>query len=208
MITECGIRGIYLSGTKQDWEKIIAKTNLLAKLDDTLAKWVSCLQQILQHFVKAFDGEFSETFWDSIYKYWDAGSGGPYVSGWISSFYLYILYYGDKLVPNSYALKPYKHTNDTKKEPKKEEKEEKKEKEDSENSDDYQEPEGYSYQLSPNNFPQGLAKAPVNWKYLGETIKLEFLGGVIGACQMEDTQALVPKFGWAVVERIEEPEKS
>jgi len=180
LTTLCGIPGVYLTGTKQDWLKIISKAKKLGELDETLLKWTVQLEKILNYFVLAFEGKINEEFWDSLYKFWDSGSGGPDVTGWICYFYLYSMIEEqpgkNKLRLNKFVFDEYKLT------------------------------AKHEFTISPTDFPQGIGKAPVNWNYFGSDIKLEFLGGVIGASFQESTKALVPQFGWAILHVPETPE--
>jgi len=49
-------------------------------------------------------------------------------------------------------------------------------------------------------FPKGISKTPFVWSYFGQKLNMEFMGGIVGATWDSKLQALVPRFGWAVVE--------
>lgn len=66
--TCCGIPEIRLTGTKQDWENVKSKSEGLLKLVPKMNVWIKSLEEILQHFINAFDDKIDKTFWNSIYK--------------------------------------------------------------------------------------------------------------------------------------------
>jgi hypothetical protein len=65
-----------------------------------------------------------------------------------------------------------------------------------------------SYQISygggpsTDSFPIGLSKVPFEWKFPlhNLTFDMEFLGGFVGVAQDQQTLAVRPEIGWAVVE--------
>lgn len=50
------------------------------------------------------------------------------------------------------------------------------------------------------DFPASPGRAPFQWDYLGTTYNMEFVGGLLGISQCEQTLALRPEIGWAVRE--------
>ncbi len=85
----CGIPEITLTGTTQDWQKVLDKTRRLAKYD--LAWWTSELEPILKGFVKASQGKVDKGFWKEMFKYHTLKKyGAPtIVDGWIVRFFPY-----------------------------------------------------------------------------------------------------------------------
>jgi hypothetical protein len=66
--TTCGIPEIKLLGSKKDWEDVKNKTNYFLKMIPELKVWTESLNEILDHFIKAYDGSVDDSFWNSIYK--------------------------------------------------------------------------------------------------------------------------------------------
>jgi hypothetical protein len=82
--TLCGIPRILLQGTAADWQLLADRTRDLGRFG--LKWWTASLSPVLEEFVAASRGNANPPFWRSIYKM-DHGSGGPYVSGWITAFF-------------------------------------------------------------------------------------------------------------------------
>src|SRR5207248_1852105 len=53
-----------------------------------------------------------------------------------------------------------------------------------------------------DEFPTGLARAPLFWKYRKREFDMEFLGGFVGVAQDARTLCLRPEIGWAVREAM------
>jgi hypothetical protein len=85
--TLCGIPEITLLGTPQDWQDILTKVKNISEFD--LGWWSEKLEPIVQEFINAAKGNDNTIFWKSIYKE-DGGSGGPYISGWITNLFPYL----------------------------------------------------------------------------------------------------------------------
>ena len=90
----CGIPSITLTGTPQDWQKVLEKTQQLGKYG--VGKWIKELRPILKEFVKASEGMADQAFWQSMVKKGrvDKLAGGGCVSGkptkldgWILKFF-------------------------------------------------------------------------------------------------------------------------
>lgn len=62
----CGIPSITLTGTPQDWQKVLDKT--LALKEFGMGWWVSDLEPILKQFIKASEGSPDLSFWKDIVK--------------------------------------------------------------------------------------------------------------------------------------------
>ena len=67
--TMCGIPEIRLTGNKEDWVNVKRKTNDILKLIPDLKLWIDDnLNEILDHFIGAFDNKIDKSFWNQIYK--------------------------------------------------------------------------------------------------------------------------------------------
>ena len=65
----CGIPEIRLTGNKEDWVNVKRKTNEILKLIPDLKLWIDDnLNEILDHFIGAFDNKIDKSFWNQIYK--------------------------------------------------------------------------------------------------------------------------------------------
>lgn len=88
--TRCGIPQIRLEGTTADWQTLYGGAAQLASMFDGLVDYFGDLLPVLEKIVETASGSApDEHFWRSIYKYGD-GSGGPYVTGWITAFFAHI----------------------------------------------------------------------------------------------------------------------
>lgn len=89
LITLCGIPEITLLGTAEDWRQIRRRVDAFSEFG--LKPWVKVLRPLLDQFVRASQGQVDRAFWRQIYKL-DDESGGPYVSGWLQTFFPYALH--------------------------------------------------------------------------------------------------------------------
>ena len=87
--TSCGIPEITLEGTPEDWGALREMAAALGAYE--LSWWTDSLAPVLDQFVEAASGRVDQEFWSSIYKLVDPGSGGPYITGWITVLFPYIL---------------------------------------------------------------------------------------------------------------------
>jgi hypothetical protein len=87
--TMCGIPEIRIMGDKDDWIKLKSKASDISELIPYFNFWISSLNEILQHFIDAFDDKIDNKFWNEIYKV-AGGSGGPYLSGWLIGLFPYL----------------------------------------------------------------------------------------------------------------------
>ena len=62
----CGIPTITLTGTPQDWQKVVEKTQQLEKYG--VGDWTQNLIPILTEFVKASEGKPNQAFWQKMVK--------------------------------------------------------------------------------------------------------------------------------------------
>lgn len=170
--TLCGIPNISLRGTVSDWEAIRRRVQDWSRFD--LAWWVQCLLPVLDQFVAAAAGHPDRQFWTSIYKYRGAeGSGGPHISGWIGYLFPYV-HNGREQLSKNPELVPERAgrlcgVND-----------------------------GYSHVPLLGDFPALPAKVPFVWQYFGTEFQMEFIGGLIGVHQDNESLCLRPEIGWVV----------
>ncbi len=90
----CGIPSITLTGTPQDWQKVLEKTQQLQKY--AVGPWTKRLVPILTEFVKASEGKADQAFWQDMVKKHRvdklAGGGCDFreptkLDGWILRFF-------------------------------------------------------------------------------------------------------------------------
>lgn len=67
MYIVCGIPYITLTGTPQDWQHVLSKTQKL-KAYQGIAPWIEKLEPILKEFVAASEGKPRQVFWQSIVR--------------------------------------------------------------------------------------------------------------------------------------------
>ena len=94
MILGCGINNVYFQGTRDDWIKIIKKTENLAQydVDTNLNKYINHVLIILGQFVNTWDNKVDVEFWNRILATEEkrVGSGGQIqtiISGWLLYFF-------------------------------------------------------------------------------------------------------------------------
>jgi len=93
----CGIPSITLTGTVEDWQKIRARVDRIAKFG--LEQWCRSLAPIADHFVSAAAGHADTAFWRRIYSPIDA-YGGAVITGWAARLYPYLQHKGVVDFPN------------------------------------------------------------------------------------------------------------
>ncbi len=185
--TMCGIPEITLEGTVEDWKAIRQRAEKFAEFN--LKWWIKPLLPILDQFVAAASGDVDRDFWQSFYKLND-GSGGPFTTGWINVLFPYIqnrktkaytlqnhfVYFWSKAMDSAFGRVRLDKC--------------------------------LSYEISwgggpsTDSFPMGLSKVPFEWKFphLNLTFDMEFMGGFVGVAQDQQTLAVRPELGWAVLE--------
>jgi len=102
--TCCGIPQITLEGTPDDWKKFQDKVKKLEEMnkDDCLhlGWWLENLIPLVEKICEAgIERKVDAKFWREIYKY-EGGSGGPYITGWITTFFPYL---GQSMSKNSFS---------------------------------------------------------------------------------------------------------
>ncbi|KAF9529371.1 hypothetical protein CPB83DRAFT_875519 [Crepidotus variabilis] len=89
-LIECGLPSVTLLGTKSDWESLYSRLDKLYTFGAEPAAFTTMLKPILSRFVQAFtnaetDAVQDTDFWSRICHY-QALSGSPMISGWITAF--------------------------------------------------------------------------------------------------------------------------
>jgi hypothetical protein len=98
-ILGCGIPGVHLEGTREDWIKLKTKIENLASLskdsgdsNDPLIMYIKATGKIIGEFINTYDGNVNVEFWNRIAATEERriGSGSQiqtYLEGWITHFY-------------------------------------------------------------------------------------------------------------------------
>lgn len=201
MRTMCGFPSVTLLGTRDDWVGLDARIDgLMALCDDELAaKWGPALHSVTQKFVRAFDGETDEAFWQSMCKRGGReGSGGySWYTGWVNVFLPFIkgsnprngFQFNRYCVPYSpdagYVQEGLKEVfydlfSD-------------------EPTWDRPPPDHTIGGPDVNFLPSAVCEAPVQWQYFHETFPLVFQAGIVGF-QQTPSGALRAVVGWSVVD--------
>lgn len=173
MSTMCGISYVKLLGTREDWQRLLDKTTTL--LQKTGQKeWLTELQPVLQKFVQVFDGQADTEFWDDIFKYRRAGSGNPWVTGWINVFF-------PKLKTRDNPLMAYSTVCNK----------------------DWSRQMFASGDPGVEEYPAYVSAAEVKWaNYVaGLTLEMELRAGVMQVAIVDGEVALEPRCAWYVVEK-------
>lgn len=83
----CGIPRIRLEGEAADWQRIAEHTEALSRRFHGLRGWFADLLPVVREIAGTAAGRTpDQRFWSSLYK-WDSGSGGPYITGWLTAFF-------------------------------------------------------------------------------------------------------------------------
>jgi len=180
MMCICGIPEITLEGDIDDWVEIRNRAARFA--DHGLDWWTEHLLPVLDQFVAARNGDVDREFWQCFYRV-DRGCA-PDINGHILNLVPYLVSYAgefEESVTRSTGL--------------------------TRNSLLGQTTEGLRNQdlydgVMAESIPPGLARAPFTMQYgvNAPKIPMEFVAGFVGVKQ-EDTLALRPEIGWAIVEK-------
>lgn len=174
MRTDCGIPEIRLEGTQEDWGLLVTHTKQLAEMfKQELSDYFADLIPVLEKINEAASGKLDPEFWKSMYHY-GGGSGGPYVDGWITSFFAY--FPRGEYSKNGSGFQK-KHRFDWVKEG--------------------QESFGG---FTTAQFPCHMSKVAFNWNYYGRVIPMALISGVIGVDYVEN-KFLAPSLGFGIVEK-------
>jgi Domain of unknown function (DUF4419) len=199
LCTDCGFPKITLAGTLDDWIMLRNAAHRIVTektLPDFAKSWLPCLDSVLSRIVDTVKTQHQAratgttspvdvTFWQSFCKYGATGGSGGYtwLNGWINCFFPYTKTNG-KLVDNMNSegtCKPYR------------------------NDINYaqEDPNKSKYAVSSDgipleDFPSGIASAPVTWAYLGDDIPLLFNSGFVGVAQDPKIGYLSPHVGYYI----------
>ncbi|MCY2964780.1 MAG: DUF4419 domain-containing protein [Planctomycetota bacterium] len=213
--TMCGIPQIVLEGTADDWDRLAERTQNLGQFG--LSWWTDSLAPILGEFCAAVRGQVNCRFWQSLYKR-DDESGGPYVTGWITSFFPYLKHHqtGQPTIKN-YNLSRYSASSSA-----------------PADATEPSTPQDLPWEIGGpmdrlpksvlvemalrrislakketrefggrcrvSDFPSGVSRVPLQWMYYGSTFPMEMLGGFVGISQEPESLRLRPEIGWAIRE--------
>lgn len=98
MQTRCSIPSVTLEGSIEDWEKIKTKVHAISEFG--LSWWTDRLIPVVDELIRSAKGNPDLDFWRSWYKQ-GGGSGGPFITGHINTFYPYLKEY-KKIVRNDF----------------------------------------------------------------------------------------------------------
>lgn len=175
--TVCGIPEVTLTGTVDDWALLRRKALTLAEFD--LEWWTALLAPLLDEFVAAAAGRPDVEFWRHVFKD-SSGSGGTKIRGWILLLFPYVTdgsrearLQQNPVLRAAGRRGPIRARGG---------------------------PADWvtKHELDPSTIPLGLARAPLRWKYLGETLAMEMLGGFVGIAEDPATFSVRPAIGWAI----------
>lgn len=169
--TMCGIPEVTLEGTPDDWRSIRRRARALEEYE--LGWWIEGLGPVLDQLVATAEGRPDVRFWETFFKHAD-GSGGPWVRGWINTFFPYVEL-SQKLERNPYVSSWAKGLDGH-----------------------------FGGGASPASIPSGVSTVPFEWHHLGVLHPMELLGGFVGVAQDAATLALRPAIGWAVRDAVRE----
>jgi hypothetical protein len=167
--SRCGIPQVSLEGSAADWEILRDKTESLGKAY-ALSWWTQRLLPVLDRVARNAGGKDDPELWQTLYKEID-GSGGPYISGWISDFFPYVgrdepkdrnPAFRDEPRPQQWEQRPW------------------------------------HWCITTDVLPSPLSKVPFRWFYEDKQFQMELLAGFVGFTQDVATLELRPKIGWAV----------
>jgi len=182
----CGIPAVTLEGTVEDWEKIRERVGRLAQYE--FAWWTDKIGLLLDEFVQAAKGSPTPIFWKRLYKL-EGGSGGPYISGWLTWLLPYLKYreyHNGDFGPwrtdarNSLLDAPMEGPPG----------------------------ERFMFGLRHGCLPSSVSAVPYTWEYHDEKFAYEFVAGVTAVTQDATTKAIRPRIGWAVREAPSGPPRS
>lgn len=90
--TICGIPEVILEGQLSDWQELGHRADRIGR-DYDLKWWTNRIVPILARIAENTAGRDDPEIWRDIYRLRD-GSGGPFITGWLSDFFPYIEHLG------------------------------------------------------------------------------------------------------------------
>lgn len=173
--TCCGIPYVDIQGTVEDWENILDRVKKLDAWD--LNWWTQHLIPCLENIINTLKGQNDPKFWAEIFKV-EGGSGGPYISGWITNLFPYVIGYNRKTYNKELQRnKIWWSQDDTR--------------------------VRIMYGLGTESFPPSVSKVDFKWNYYGTIYPYHFLGGFTGIDMNDDSKIITPILGWGVKEVVE-----
>jgi hypothetical protein len=178
--TLCGIPAVRLEGSAEDWRLLVQSASALAEAFPGLRPYFTDLVPVLKEIaIVAAGADPDPKFWASLYKFND-GSGGPYVTGWITAFFAH--------VPVGRGGFEPKREYDWRKLASKQ----------------------HFGGFQTNDFPAHVSSVPATWTYapdgnLDRKIPMGFAAGVLGVDH--DEGFLAPRLGYAIYEREAQPQR-
>lgn len=90
----CGIKGVEMIGTKEDWQKLQTKLEklkqILSPIEDVLklSKWFEGVKDVYVKLLETYDGSPDTKWWSNIFSHEKAWGSGmpPKFSGWVIHF--------------------------------------------------------------------------------------------------------------------------
>jgi len=144
-----------------------------------LGFWTDALGPVLDALVATAEGRVDPRFWQTFFKHAD-GSGGPWVRGWINVLFPYLRRPEDDALVQNDRMASWQSGLDG----------------------------HFGGGPSPASIPSGLSCVPFVWRYLMDTLPMQFLGGFLGVTQDAVTLAVRPAVGWAVRDEVPVPVRS
>jgi hypothetical protein len=201
MMAGCGIPSIELAGTPEDWVELRRKAEILNKNFD-LDWWTSELYPVLDQFVAAAQGRPDVKFWKNICNLnGGSGSWSSYVTGWVQVLFPYL-----DTGEQNWSIAEWRHHY---------EKGTGRETEEFNNQGRRRGPQGHYPVCEPQSsvgnglkldkIPCGISQAPVTYldARSGKMYDYTFNGGIVAVLQNNNTRALEPVSGWAVLDHGE-----
>ncbi len=176
----CGIPSITLTGTNEDWQILRRRAQQFA--DYGLEEWIEILDPVLAQFERAKGGNPDIEFWKSMFRF-NSGSGPAVMTGWANVLFPY-LKEGNGLRKNPYlkdwqqrlAIDDKQHFRER-----------------------WDNPQGEGI----GAVPACLTSVPIIVYWGSRKTEMQFVGGLMGVTQDDETSCVAPECGWAVI--YEEP---
>jgi len=174
----CGIPSITLSGTVEDWRRILSRVEHLSRYD--LRWWTDRLLPICEAFAQTAEGKPSREFWRCIYKP-EGIYGEQVITGWLADLFPYILgshntEASSPTVKNPVLSVPRRELT-------------------------------VDHGITPSSLPRGLSRVPFTLETKTAETRLELMAGFIGVkLDRRKDERLEPEIGWGVREAEKLPE--
>jgi Domain of unknown function (DUF4419) len=181
MYAGCGIPQISLTGTSEDWRRLRVRAQEFA--DYGLHDWIEALDPVLAQFERAKSGDPDTEFWRSLFRY-RSGSGPAVMTGWANVLFPYLKDEDDKLYKNPYLNDWQQHFAVSERQTPREW---------------LQDPQGVGIGAIPSCF----TSVPLKVFWGSQETEMRLVGGLMGVAQDDQTFAVEPECGWAVI--YEEP---